>query len=224
VNLEPAINLAGQRLGRKGANTRARILEAAREVIGEGAADGLTLSAVARRAELRMSSLYNYFSDLPDLLLALLEPVVEESETAYVAQLRAYWPDAELAARCDAFVRAFHAFWSENADLLSLRNAYADNHEQRMMMQRIDMARMVIRLLGQQMGAPDTRITGEEYDFASVLYTGLERVVIISTDDRFKANYEPSIRSRYDGKTLGQQARLLHLAIADERKTQGNQR
>lgn len=223
MNVEPAINLQGQRLGRKGANTRARILEVAREIIGEGGDDPLTLSAVARRAELRMSSLYNYFSDLPDLLLALLEPVVADSEHAYIAQLREYWPDADLPARCEAFVRAFHEFWRNNAALLHLRNAYADSHEPRMMMQRIDMARVVIRLLGQQMGAPSTRITGDEYDFASVLYTGLERVVIIATDDRFKANYPPSIRSRYDGKTLGQQARLLHIAIADEREQLSNQ-
>lgn len=219
MNVEPgtAHNLQGQRLGRKGQTTRTRILDTARELIGEGGAGQLTLSAVARGAELRMSSLYNYFSDLPDLLLALLEPMVVESERAYVAQLRERWDDADLSARCENFVRAFHEFWRTNADLLHLRNAHADNHEARMMMQRIEMARVVIRLLGQQMGAPDSRITGDEYDFASVLYTGLERVVVIATDDRFKANYPPSIRARYDGKTLGQQARLLHLGIADER-------
>ena len=219
MNLEPAIahNLQGQRLGRKGQETRARIIEVAGELIGAGGDDQLTLSAVARRADLRMSSLYNYFSDLPDLLLAVLEPVVEESERTYLAQLRAFWPDAQLAACCDAFVRSFHEFWRDHAALFQLRNTFADNHEPRMMLQRIDMARSVIRLLGQQMGAPDTRITGAEYDFASVLYTGLERVVIIATDDRFKANYPPPIRKRYDGKTLAQQARLLTLGIADER-------
>src|SRR5690349_300939 len=68
-------NLAGQRLGRKGRDTRDRIIAAAVELIYCSPADPLTLSAVARQANLGMTSLYNYFGDLPELLAAVLEPV-----------------------------------------------------------------------------------------------------------------------------------------------------
>jgi len=213
-------NLQGQRLGHKGQTTRARIIDVARELIEDGEEELLTLSAVARRAGLRMSALYNYFADLPDLFLAVLEPVVAASEQAYAGLLREHWPDDELADRCTSFVHAFHAFWAANTAVLHMRNVIADQHDPRLMNQRIGMARVAIRLLGQQMGAPASRITGDEYDLASVLYTGLERVVTIATDDRFKALYPPSIKSRYDGKTLKQQARLLRLAIVDERAQQ----
>lgn len=211
------LNLQGQRLGRKGQTTRARIIAAARELIDEGGEEQLSLSAVARRADLRMSSLYNYFADLSDLFLCLLEPLNQEAEGAYLGLLREHWPDAELGDRCFAFVSAFHAFWRANARLLHMRNAIADQFEERVMLHRIDMARGVIHLLGRQMGETGDRITGTEFDLASVLYTGLERVVTIATDERFQAHYPPKIQPRFQGATLVQHARLLRLAIADER-------
>jgi AcrR family transcriptional regulator len=86
-------NLNGQRLGRKGRDTRDRIIAAAQILIADRYAPPLTLSAVAREASLGMTSLYNYFGDLTELLLALLEPVVVEAETAYISKLRARWSD-----------------------------------------------------------------------------------------------------------------------------------
>ncbi len=210
-------NLHGQRLGRKGQETRARIIAVTREIIEEGTDEQLSLSAVARRAELRMSSLYNYFTDLSDLFLAVAEPVIAASEDAYVGFIRKRWPDDALAEHCLTFIEAFHEFWRANAQLLHMRNAIADQHEPRIMTHRIDMARAVIRLLGQQMDAPADRFTGVEYDLASVLYTGLERVVTIATDERLQAHYPPTIQPRFQGETIKQQARLFALAIADER-------
>jgi AcrR family transcriptional regulator len=220
MNARPSgieLNLQGQRLGRKGQETRARIIAVARELIEEGGEEQLSLTAVARRAELRMSSLYNYFTDLADLFLAVAEPTIAASEDAYVGFLRQRWPDDALPAHCLIFVQAFHEFWRANARLLHMRNAIADQHEPRIMTHRIDMARAAIRLLGQQMDAPADRFTGVEYDLASVLYTGLERVVTIATDERLKSHYPPTIQPRFQGETIKQQARLFALAIADER-------
>src|SRR3546814_11955977 len=54
-------NLNGQKLGRKGRITRERILAAAIELI-DSPEEAVTLSAVARRASLGMTTLYNYFT------------------------------------------------------------------------------------------------------------------------------------------------------------------
>src|SRR3546814_7301779 len=80
-------NLNGQKLGRKGRITRERILAAAIELI-DSPEEAVTLSAVARRASLGMTSLYNYFTDLTELLLAVLEPVMATAEKSYLALLR----------------------------------------------------------------------------------------------------------------------------------------
>ena len=63
-------NLLGQRLGRKGRDTRERILAATQRLL-DGPIDApISLSAVAREASLGMTTLYLYFSDLTELLLA----------------------------------------------------------------------------------------------------------------------------------------------------------
>ena len=210
-------NLQGQKLGNKGRVTRERILTSARELIYQPNGEDFTLSAVARHTGLRMSSIYNYFADLTELVLALLDPLTEEAEDAFLAQLREEWADDELALRWTQFVNAFQMFWQRHSRLLHLRNRLADRHDERMLLRRIEMARVVVRLLGRQMGGAPGQIVGDAYDFASVLYTGLERVVTIATDEEMKAHYPPQIRPRFDGATLQQQARLLKLAVMDSR-------
>ena len=100
---EVSYNLNGQRLGRKGRETRERIVRAAIDALGEGGEEPFTLSAVARRASLGMSSLYNYFTDLSELMVAVLEPVMASAHIDYLALLDDYWPDDELGARCQQF-------------------------------------------------------------------------------------------------------------------------
>src|SRR4051812_7547086 len=73
-------NLNGQRLGRKGRLTRDRILVAANELLATPTDVPFSLSAVARQASLGMTSLYLYFTDLTELLLAILEPLMDEAE------------------------------------------------------------------------------------------------------------------------------------------------
>ncbi|MCJ1961650.1 TetR/AcrR family transcriptional regulator [Novosphingobium mangrovi (ex Hu et al. 2023)] len=209
-------NQQGQKLGKKGKITRERILSASRELIADPACE-FSLSAVARHTGLRMSSIYTYFADLPDLFLAVLDPVAREAEEAYLTLLRTRWEDGEIDARATELVQAFYAYWERHSRLLHLRNRLADQHERSVLLQRIAMARTVVRLLGWQMGGDPDGATGEPYDLASVLYTGLERVVTIATDTELKACYPADIKPRFEGATLRQQSRLLALAIKDQR-------
>jgi AcrR family transcriptional regulator len=219
LRTESERNQVGQKLGRKGLLTRERILAATRELLAADPPQPLTLSAVARAVGLGMTSLYVYFKDLTELVLAVLEPVMASSEDAYVRLVRQRWNDDALGECTLVFVHAFHGFWRDNSRLLHLRNTLADAHDHRMSEHRIQMARGVINLLGRQMDAPASRDTGPEFDLASVLYTGLERVVTIATDTELQATFPPTIRPRFRGATLEQQARVLALAIADERRT-----
>ena len=210
-------NLQGQKLGKKGRETRDRILATARQLIEDPESEGFSLSAVARSAGIRMSSIYNYFSDVTELFLAVLEPVADEAEGAYVALLRDKWSDHEIERKSAEFTNAFHDYWRRNSRFLHLRNNMADSYDERVLLQRIAMARETVRLLGRQMGGARDSVTGPEFDLASVLYTGLERVVTISTDAELKAHYPDDIKPRFEGGTLHQQARLLALAIKDQR-------
>jgi AcrR family transcriptional regulator len=212
-------NLNGQRLGRKGLQTRARIIDATNELLAESAE--ISLSAVARKVGLGMTSLYLYFTDLTELLLAVLEPVMAEAEDAYLKHLRERWPDETLNAHCLEFVTALHGFWHRNSTILHLRNSMSDQRDKRMMANRVNAARPVMGMLVQQMDH-DPEVNGSPANgMATVLYTGIERVVTIATDRMLSTvvpgQFAPNVRN-----FLRSEARLLELGIRDFRAVKGD--
>jgi AcrR family transcriptional regulator len=211
-------NLLGQRLGRKGRGTRERILAAAERVLADPDAGAFSLSAVAREASLGMTTLYLYFGDLAELLVAVLDPIMASAEQSYVGQIRQHWPDAELATRAETFVRAFHDFWKRHARVLHLRNSYASGLDARMVHHRIESSQPLIDLIVAQMdgdhdvsGAP---VTG----MASALMTGIERLVTVTTDIDLQRILAGEAAMNIDNLLRGQ-ARLLELGIRDGRAT-----
>jgi AcrR family transcriptional regulator len=213
---EVSHNLNGQRLGRKGRDTRDRIVAVAQDIIANEDEAQITISEVARRANLRMASLYVYFADLTELGLAMLEPVMAEAETSYLELLRTPWPDSELAVRCELFVQGFYRFWQRNSGILHLRNTMADRKDSRMTDHRVNSARPVISLLVAQMGHDPNARGSAAVGIATVLYMGFERAVNISTDrhfgDAMGERFAPDIEHYMQAE-----ARLFELAIADFR-------
>lgn len=208
-------NLNGQRLGRKGRDTRERILAACGDLLADPE-EAITMSAVARRASLGMTSLYNYFADLTELLLAVLEPVMATAEESYLRVLREHWPDAELGAHCYDFVQAYHGFWARHSRLLHLRNTMADSHDHRLMIQRVLSTQPLIGLFVAQMGGAADDMRSPLRGMATVLMTGVERTVTVSTDIGLTTLFGESER-RNEDHYLVPEARLIELAIADTR-------
>jgi AcrR family transcriptional regulator len=209
-------NLAGQRLGRKGRDTRERIIAAAVELIYCTPSEPLTLSAVARHAGLGLTSLYNYFGDLPELLAAVLEPVMASAEQGYYGLIRTRWGDAELGDRCRAFVDAYHAFWAQHTRLLHLRNTLSDDGDERMTQLRINGTQTIIRRITEQMGGDPRALRSREYAMATVLMIGIERAVTIATDRELPILIAQDIQHD-PGHFLRPSARLMELAIRDMR-------
>lgn len=212
-------NLNGQKLGRKGRVTRERIVAAAMELVG-ASDEPITLGSVARRAGLGLTSLYNYFSDLTELLLALLESIIATAENEYLAVLRNRWPDEGLYENCYAFVHSYHSFWTRHSRLLHMRNALADQHEARMMKQRIESSRPIIRSLVLQMDADPTLGT-RATSMATMLMMGIERSVTLVTDGELRA----LVGMAPDGdeeRYVVPGARLMEIAIRDARRQSVN--
>ncbi len=211
-------NLNGQKLGRKGRGTRERILAATVELLAGPEHEAISMSAVARKASLGMTSLYNYFTDLTELLLAVLEPVIAESESAFRGMLRTRWPDDELGQHCYAFLLAYHGFWARNSRLLHLRNAMADSRDERMMTHRVHVAQPLIRLFVAQMDDdPDRGSAAPTLGMATVLMTGIERTVTVATDLGYTQLFGPN-RSYEPNHYLLPEARLMELVISDTRR------
>ena len=210
-------NLNGQRMGRKGRVTRERILEATIALLESEAEEPITLSAVARGAGLGMTSLYNYFSDLTELLLAVLEPVMDTAEEAYMSKLRDYWPDAEVERHCFEFVSAYHLFWARHSRLLHLRNSMADQRDQRMILHRIESTRPVIALVvGQMTGTPGEG-RSPAAAMATMVMTGIERSITVATD-QFMPKIFGEAFIGHEERFVRPGARLMELAIRDMRE------
>lgn len=206
-------NLHGQRLGRKGRVTRERILAATERLLEAPGDASISLSAVAREASLGMTTLYLYFSDLTELLLAALERVTALAEESYIERLRTRWTDETLGEDCVAFVEAYHAFWQRHTRILHLRNSLADANDSRMRDHRIQMAEPVVLLLVRQMDTEPGAMRTPIAAMASVMLTGLERLVTLATDANFS-----SLSSQAPGHVrnmLRAEGRLLELGIRD---------
>jgi len=208
-------NLNGQRLGRKGRDTRARIIAVAQEIIADSPEAMITLSEVARRANLRMASLYVYFADLTELILALLEPVMETAEQEYVRIVREPWDDEELGAKTREFVDGLYGFWARHSRLLHLRNHLAERNDRRLMEHRVRSAQPVMRLLVAQMGGDPTGQASPQSAMATVMMTGLERMVTVFTDD-WVPKVGKGIANPHE-VLLEAEARLIELGIRDYR-------
>ena len=209
-------NLNGQKLGRKGRDTRARIIAAATELIREESDEPVTLSAVARRVSLGMTSLYLYFSDLTELIMAVLEPVSATAEQDFVWRLRTRWPDDDLASHCRDFVAAYHAYWQKDSRLLHLRNSMADAHDERIMAQRIATAQVLIALLVEQMDGKGVTAHSPRYAMASMLMTALERAATVWTDTMLHRMFDSPAFSDIE-RFFVPASRLLELGIRDGR-------
>lgn len=208
-------NLNGQRLGRKGRDTRERILAACSELLADPE-EVLTMSAVARRASLGMTSLYNYFADLTELLLAVLEPVMAMAEESHLGILREHWPDAELGARSRAFMDAYHSFWSRHSRLLHLRNTMADSNDHRLMIQRVLSTQPLIAFFVAQMGGDADDMQSPARGMATVLMTGIERTVTVATDTGLTSLFGDGQR-RDKEHYLVPASRMIELMLADTR-------
>lgn len=211
-------NLNGQKLGRKGQQTRERILAAAIALIDESGDAPISLSAVARRASLGMTSLYVYFADLTELLLAVLEPVMQQGgeDQGFFRLLADYWEDDRLEQECRTFIEAYFAFWTKHSRILHLRNSMADQYDERMMSARVRSAQPMIAMFRKQLGLPGEPLSNAAGDMASILMTGIERAVTVATDPVTPRFIEREFGARHTN-VVDPLSRLLVLAIRDSR-------
>lgn len=216
-------NAIGQRLGPKGQKTRERILAGALTLLEREDESAITLTSVAREAAVGMTTLYLYFPDLGDLVLAALMRVMDDAGAAFADQLRTRWGDGELEARALDFTWAHYHFWRRHARLLYIRNRYADAGDDRFVQYRIRVSRPLIALLERQMDiAPGAAPC--DAAFAMVVLTGLERTATVMVNPRpyaasVAADIGADVPERTIGNLIAAEAQLIALAVRHARAT-----
>lgn len=129
-----AVTAPPRRINRAGQRTRATILRAAIEVIADHSLSGTTIERVAEKAGIAAGTVMLHFKRKDALLVAVLEHISEEFETARLSAIASAGGDPvrALAALVDvtfdrrvsdpAKVAVWYAFWGEAA----ARRTYLD--------------------------------------------------------------------------------------------------
>jgi AcrR family transcriptional regulator len=142
------INKHGQALGRKGHDTRLRMMEAACQLLTEHSPVELTAVSIAKAANTSSATFYLYFEDVKDLLYALSEAA--EADMAGVHQiLDEPWNpqrvETEHAARV---VHAFALVWDKHRPVLRFRNLEADRGDERFETIRLRTSLRIVKRFG----------------------------------------------------------------------------
>ena len=132
-------------LGRKGAETRGKLMTATAELLKTTALRDLRASAISRYARVAVGTFYIYFENVEALALALSWQVAEQAH--YLAKLlRQPWYPGN-AAPIEDFIRAYFAFWDEHGPILRVRNLADAGGDETFLEARLQMEVPLYRLL-----------------------------------------------------------------------------
>ncbi len=138
-----------QTIGRKGAESRARLMDATTRLIGEMPVQKLTASAIARGAGLASQTFYLYFRNVEEALLHLA--VTAQTDMQGIrSTLDQPWDLDAIALHADLFVDAFYRYWDRHRARLTVRNFLADSGNDAFVRQRSESAMPIINGIAQR--------------------------------------------------------------------------
>jgi AcrR family transcriptional regulator len=178
------VALDGRAVGRRGAATRRRILDATASVLERGGLRDLRVADIARGAGCSPATFYQYFRDVPSAVLVLAEEAGEGGEPL-AALLDADWrgPSGLDAAR--SLVDGFLAYWDAHRAVLRTRNLAAQEGDARFRDVRNQSLRPLTEGLARMLVGPDgspRRAGVTPYAAAAALVAMLERMAAFHGD------------------------------------------
>ena len=209
------INKSGQAMGRKGLESRERLLGATRRLIEGQPGARLTASAIAREAGLASQTFYLYFKDVDDVILVLCERASANAE-GLAHMLEGNWRDEEILDKCQAFVTAFYQHWYENRSVLTYRNFRSDAGDPRFIDLRHNSAMPMVRLLAHKLSGRDPvhgEAPGDEPLARSVIFFAAMERLAGRPDHALASDEHRFPRERLIATQAGMLAQLISAAI-----------
>jgi AcrR family transcriptional regulator len=134
------VALDGRSLGKRGAATRRRLLDATSTLLETHGVRDLRVVDIAREVGTSPATFYQYFRDVEEAVLALAAEVGED--LAPIGELLARpWEGSSGLASARELVDAFVAYWDAHRAVLRTRNLAAQEGDQRFRSVRIDALR-----------------------------------------------------------------------------------
>ncbi len=133
-------------LGRRGQETRRRLLDALSRLLEENPPAWISVADIARTSALSPATFYRYFGDVDEAALALAVDLVDDLDPA-VRLVGRPWAGPEGLPNVTAFVEAFLAHWGRHGAVLRLRNLASEQGDQRFSDVRMQTLRPLNRAL-----------------------------------------------------------------------------
>lgn len=117
-------------LGKKGKETRATLMQAARRLLDIVSPLSLSAASISKEAGTGPATFYVYFENVEDILWALCADITGDTEDLFAddSMLRV---DERLEEDALAFVRAYASIWARHGPLLLYRNMESDRGNRR---------------------------------------------------------------------------------------------
>jgi AcrR family transcriptional regulator len=179
-------NKHGQSMGRKGLETRQRIMDAARKMLKSSSPVQLTVVSIAKAAKSSSATFYLYFEDVRGLLLVLSEEAEADMHVVHEVLDEPWDPqflDLEHASRV---VQAYVSVWDQHREVLRIRNLEADRGDSEFENIRLRTSVRIVSRFGEHIFAAypsDTTLTyTDAMAEASVLVAAMERLAATDLD------------------------------------------
>lgn len=196
---DDAVALDGRTLGRRGMETRRRLLNATEELLREKGLRDLRVVDIARRVGSSPATFYQYFKDADEAVLVLAWEVVDAAEPI-VEIIDGPWEADAGIERARRLIGAYVDLWDEHHAVMLVRNLAAEEGDRRFREARLASVRQLTDHLCAQIGAfrdagqVSSRI--DPYAAAASLVAMLERVGAYHSElERFGPSPEAMIET-----------------------------
>lgn len=144
-----ARNLLGQKMGRKGRETRQKIMDAALELLKTSSYKDLSVSEIASEADLSNATFYVYFKDVEEVLYACVQAAALDLGELHEI-LDADWEPGRVQDYVKRFVEVYNELWEKYRIELRVRNLEADQGNLRFLNLRIETTKDILQKLGKK--------------------------------------------------------------------------
>lgn len=185
MNKEITLNKQGQTLGRKGLESRAKLMDAAARLLETHSPVEVTAVAIAAEAGTSPASFYMYFDDTKDILFALSE-VAGLAMAAINPIFDEPWDEENLEQRAADVVNTIAKVWAEHRQVLRFRNMEADRGDPRFEALRMNTYIPFIERFAQRIltinPAGENRRRADAYSEATIFHAAMERLCATEPD------------------------------------------
>jgi len=210
--VDPTLALDGRSLGRRGALTRRRLLDATEELLDTHGIRDLRVVDIARAVGSSPATFYQYFRDVEDAVLALAAEVGDET-APLVARLETPWDAEHGLDDARALVNGFVDYWDRHRAVLRTRNLAAQEGDERFREVRHRTLSAFMASMTEKI--EEARAAGHVVDEMSPLAASAALVALIERMSAFHRELEDIGIPRAD--LVETTARIIHQTIVGSR-------